>query len=298
MSEQGTIDLAPHTEAPLPLSFDGWANLSARMMNLGKDERLDILDTQQIQVDDWKRCEERYSRALADDIRQGRMDRADLYASKCVAEVERRTSAGAAAPAAPEEVRATIAAPPEPPAVPLPAVPSFMQAVPGAALAPPPYGVRAELFETAMAFELPTALRLRAADALPFGGSSGPSLAAGPTEQKPIGPPSGAGETLDVGVNLMAVMRATLPFAEAPTGSGPVAVVGMSLQTYASLCAALAVFPDREAAIGEKYGVPSEAARVLVETDWRSRLEADPNLRAEWEQLFITYRDWLLRSPR
>jgi hypothetical protein len=295
MSEQGTSDLIPRAEAPMPLSFEGWADLSARMTNLGRDERLDILDTQQIQVDEWMRCEEHYTRALADDIRHGRVERTQLYAGKCVAEVERRGSAGAAAPAPAPEEAPSGAAPTEPMPVPQPAVASFMQAVPGAAPAPQPYGLPAELVETSMAFELPTALRPKPADALPFHGSRDAPLAARPTEQKLPAPPS-AGATIDVGVNLMALVSAPLPFAKAPNGSEP--VVSMPLQTYASFCAELAVFPECAAEIGRKYNVPTLEARAAVEQDWQSRLEAHPNMRAEWEQLFTTYRDWLRQQPR
>lgn len=174
-----------------------------------------------------------------------------------------------------------------------------MQAAPAAASAPPVRGVPAELAATAMAFELPSALRPKPADALPFHESSEPPFAALPSEQKPATPPPGAGETIEEGINLMALVSATLPFVKVPKEVAPaVPVVAMPLQTYASFCAELAVFPERAAEIGRKYNVANEEARAVVDLDWRSRMEAQPAMRAEWEKLFTTYRDWLLRQPR
>jgi hypothetical protein len=299
MSDQATSDVTPPAEDEMPLTFEAWAELSERMVNLSEEERLEILDAQHIEPDEWMRCDEHYALVLVGDIGQGRLERAELYAGKCVAEVERRGSEGAAPPApAPEEEHAPAAQPFEPMPVPQPAVPSFMQAALAGAPAPPVSGVPAELAETAMAFELPSALRLKPADALPFHESSEPPVAALPSERKPATPPPGAGETLDEGVNLMLLVSATLPFGKAPKEVAPASVVAMPLQTYASFCAELAVFPERAAEIGQKYNVASEEARAVLNRDWRSRLEAQPAMRTEWQKLFTTYRDWLLRQPR
>jgi hypothetical protein len=299
MSDQGTSDVLPTAEAWVPLTFEAWAALSARMMNLSEEERLDILDAHPVEPDDWRRCEEHYVHVLAGDVGQGRMERAELYARTCVAEVERRGNEVAASPSpASEEDRAPMAEPTAPVAAPQAAVPSFMHAAVGAAHASPRYGVAAEFVATAMAFELPSALRPKLADALPFHGSSEPSLAASPTEQQPAAPPPGAGETIDVGVNLMALVSAPLPFGQALTGPEPVPGVPMPLQTYASFCAELAVFPQNAAEIGRKYHVPTQEARDVLEREWRSRLEAHPDMHAEWQKLFSAYRDWLLQQPR
>jgi hypothetical protein len=299
MSELGTSRVTPPAEGEVPLSFEAWADLSARMAKLSQDDRRDLLDEQHIEPDDWARCEEHYALALVEDIGHGRLDRAELYAGKCVAEVERRGSEGAASPApGPEEERAAPVHPSEPVPVPEPAVPSFMQATHAAPHAPPVRGVLAELAATATALELPSALRPKPADALPFRESSEPSPAASPSEPKPVTPPPGAGETLDVPTNLMALMSTTLPFAKGPKEAEPVPVPTMSLLPYASYCAELAVFPERAAEIGRKYNLADEDARAAVDRDWRSRLDAHPATRAEWEKHFTAYREWLLRQPR
>jgi len=299
MSDQATSQVTRPAEGEMPLSFEAWAEVSARMLKLSREERLDILDAQHIEPDDWMRCDEHYARALAGDIGQGRRERAELYAGKFVAEVARRGSDSSAPPApAPKEEHAPVAQPSEPLPVPEPAVPSFMQAALAAASAPPVRDVPTELAATAMVFELPNALRPKPADALPFHESSERPFAALPSEQKPAMPPAGAGETLDEGVNLMALVSATLPFVKAPKEGAPVPVVAMPLQTYASFCAELAVFPERTAEIARKYNVASEEVRAVVDRDWRSRMEAQPAIRAAWEKLFTTYRDWLLRQPR
>jgi hypothetical protein len=44
MPEPGTSHQTPAPESSLPLSFDAWTGLSARMMSLDQDRRLDILD--------------------------------------------------------------------------------------------------------------------------------------------------------------------------------------------------------------------------------------------------------------
>jgi hypothetical protein len=299
MSDDGTGDVLPAAEVGVPLTFEAWAALSARMMNLSEEERLDILDAHPVEPDEWRRCEEHYADVLAGDIGQGRMESAELYARMSVAEAERRGNEVVASPLpAPEEERAPTVEPTAPVAAPRAAMPSFMHAAVRAAHAPPRYGVPAELVATAMAFELPAALRPKPADALPFHASSEPSPAASPTEQKPAAPPPGAGETIDVGVNLMALVSAPLPFGKAAAVPEPVPGVPMPLQTYASFCAELVVFPGNAAEIARKYHVPTQEARDVVEREWRSRLEAHPDMHAEWQKLFTAYRNWLLQQPR
>ena len=129
-------DLVRPDGTEMPLSFEAWADLSARMMKRSERWRLDLLDVVQIEPDDWRRCDEHYARVLAGDLRQGRVDRAELYARTCVAEVERREHEDAPTPA-PEEERAPIAEPIPPMPSPSPAVPSFLLALPAPVLAAP-----------------------------------------------------------------------------------------------------------------------------------------------------------------
>ena len=182
---------SPPDDGELPLSFEACAELSARLLGLGQGERLQFLDEREVNPDDWQRCDRHYSLALADDIVRERMERADLYGSKCAAEIERRKDAAARPASEPETARV----PPEPDAdlkldsgalveparVEPPHVPSYLQA--NAAPLPSPFAQPAVLSSknfagTAMAFELPTALRQKvAAAALPFPPGAGSTLA-------------------------------------------------------------------------------------------------------------------------
>jgi len=293
----------PPDGAELPLSFEAWAELSGRLAKLSADERFDLLDERDVANKDWERCDRHYALALADEIGEGRMERARVYAAICAAQIAGRGSAAdmpsvITPPAEASDAKAESS--PEASLAPETAVPTFLQdrgvsAVAIRLMESP----RESLAATAAAFELPTALRSKAADALPFRADAGPSLAVGAAAPKP--PPAravavGSG-TIGIGEDL-AAQHATLPF---PTGAGrpaPVAYPRMPLQTHASLCAELAVFPEKAAEILRKYNVSSDAAHAALEHEWRTRLDAHPDTKVTWDQAFSTYSEWLRRQPR
>ncbi len=72
----------------------------------------------------------------------------------------------------------------------------------------------------------------------------------------------------------------------------------MPLKTHASFCAELALFPEKTAEILQKYKVSGDAARAALEQEWRGRLDAHPDTKAEWDTAFATYRDWLRQQRR
>ena len=288
----------------LPLSFDAWADLSARLATRTQEETFDILDEHDLEVTDWQRCEGHYARALAEDIAQGRMERARHYADTCVAEMEKRpgtTEASGEVAPAPEQIDAMRAdsgrrrrhAPPRQ------ACPASSSHATGLLLQSPVVTAPVQssqrppdhLAGTAMAFELPTAFRRKAAEAPPF--QAGPSplnAATAPGSTSPLGPAPTAGATLGVGSDLLSQARSTLPF-DKTTGAAPrVAYPRMPMQTYASFTAELAVFPEKTAEILQKYNVSSKAARAALEEEWRGRLEAHADVKAEWEAMVATYR--------
>src|SRR5258706_10860453 len=130
MNERAASGEIEASQGGLALAFEGWADLSARLMGLGQEERLDILDAREVDVEDWTRCDEHYCLALAGDVARGVMDRAKIYGLKCATEIERRKTEGAA-----PELLARPAAESEPPprepdqpveAAPI-ALPSFLQ---------------------------------------------------------------------------------------------------------------------------------------------------------------------------
>src|ERR1700734_2492397 len=91
MDEQRAEDKCAGDENPL--DFEAWAALSARMLGRTLDERLDMLEELDVRSADWMRSDEHYASALAADLAEGRMERPERYAGKCVAELERRKRA-------------------------------------------------------------------------------------------------------------------------------------------------------------------------------------------------------------
>jgi hypothetical protein len=312
MSEQPTGPAAAPAPWTPTLSFDAWADLSARLMGLEQDRRFEVLDEQKVPPKEWTRCDQHYVRALGTDVAQGRRERVEIYGRKCAEEMDRRSKAGAA-PAPPEQPApkadpppdapvAAFVAPPAPASEPV-AVPSFLK--PDAAPMPLPPVVRApaNLVATAMAFELPTAIR---AGALPFSKHAAPSLAPFSQQPKPPPPPAeGPGGTQRLGAtmaldnDLHAIVQAALPFAGAPAPKPPPpAFPRMPLQSYATLHAELAAFPQRAAEIRQKYAIADEAAQAALDQSWQARFDAHPETRAEWQRLAVQHRQWLAGQAR
>jgi hypothetical protein len=307
MSETETTGAGGPEAGELPLSFEAWAELSARLLNREQGEQLDILDERKVKFEDWQRCDKHYALTLADDVRHGRMQRVEGYGSTCAAEMARRrkghdaSATAAALPQASEQQSADpVPAAPQPETT----VPSFLQRREGAVAAPfvPPLAVQRpaeQLAGTAMAFELPSALRRKPADALPFQAGASPSLASTPGEARPARDHAPyAGQTLGVGVDLLALAKQSLPFSKGVVGPAPVAYPRMPLETYASFCAELAVAPEKAAETLSKYNVTNAAAHAALDQDWRTRFDAHADTKVEWERLCASYRDWLLSRPR
>ena len=72
------------------IDFETWADLSARMLKLDQEGRFDFLEEQEIDPADFARAEQRWVTALSDDLSAEKMDRVDLYAARCAAEMQRR----------------------------------------------------------------------------------------------------------------------------------------------------------------------------------------------------------------
>ena len=316
MSEQETRGETPPKEPPLPLTFDAWADLSARLLNLGPEQRQEILDEHDVEDDEWTRCDEHYAMTLAGDLGHGRMDRAERYAARCVEEIERRNAQAKAAggeggaPPTPASSKPAAGSTPEPPGearigAPLQQrdvadVPSFLQqyAAPALPLAPPPEELRA----TTDVFQLPTALRN---GALPFKQGAAPSPFAAPSDPMLRRPAENAGETLSLGgtlpveVALRAPGAATLAYAGGvPAAPTPPAFPRMPLQTYASLCAELAAFSGAAPEILARYDVAGDAAKAALDQHWQARFAAHPSTRDEWARLVAQYREYLQGQGR
>ena len=280
-------------ESKLPVGFEAWVELSARLLKLGQDDRIDVLDERRIDVDDWMRCERHYCIALADEVAAGRMERATVYGRACAAELERRRRGPAqsleAPPGSPGD------SPPKREAVapviaPVIEVATFQKetSAPAPATASLPVSPAATLDVA----DLPSFLKQLDGN-LPFAGSISPAFSA--PSAAPTTPAPGAGETMGVGVDLMAQVRATLPFATRTPGP---AFPRLPLQSYASLCAELTVYPERTAEILGKYGIKDDEARLALDTDWRARLANHADTRQTWQGLRAQYEGWLRQQAK
>lgn len=305
MTEHETGEGLASAPAEMQLDFDAWADLSARLMGLDLEARLDLLDEAQVDVRDWSRWEEQYVLAIADDIAQGRMDRAQRYALGCAAEMERRSQAKAAPPPAEEPV-APKAEPPQnepapPPAVPAPAeqTPTYLRQDLARPLRPQVVTPPRELVATAMAFELPTAFRN---GSLPFKKTDTPSSLATSTEPKhPPTAPGGDAQRLGgtQTVDAAALLQAALPFGGTPSPQPRLPEFPrMPLPNYASLHAELAAFPQRAPEIRSKYGIANETVQAALNRDWQARFDAYPETKAEWQRLVAQWQAWLAGQAR
>jgi hypothetical protein len=303
MDEQRAEDQGAGDE--IPLDFEAWAELSARMLGRTLDEQLDTLEELDVRSADWTRSDQHYASALVADLAEGRMERAERYAGKCVAELERRKRA-------PQQPEPEAAEPPvEPRAVaaadlgaasPPPDLATFQVVAqlpgPGAGPLPPVASAPEGVTGTVAGFVLPAALR-EAQGWLPFV----PAQNVAPAPQPPsaagtVPLPSAAGSgTLPLGADPMADARATLPFTTTAPGDA-VRFPRLPLETYAWLCAELAVAPERTAETLAKYKVEDEAVRRALDEDWGLRAAQYPDTRAELERLVSVYKASLRRKPR
>ncbi|WP_437931707.1 hypothetical protein WMF37_21430 [Sorangium sp. So ce291] len=253
----------------LPLDFEAWSELSARLLGRDVDARLDLLAEAELEPVDWNRCDMHWSLALAQDIAAGRLDRAQRHGGRCATELAQRRRPDAAA--------------------------QPVSLAPGgaAAVASPPRS----LIGTSPSVEVPSHLRA-AASALPFKSTSSKAVASfsapGPA---PVPHDPTRGETMPLGMSLTAHVEAVLPFASKPGGRpAQPRAPRVSLQTYAALCAELSVAPDRTADILRKYDIRDEASRRAIDEEWRARFEAQPEALAEWRDLCARYRALVLRQ--
>jgi len=313
---------APRENPPAaaPLDFDAWADLSARLLQRDEEQRLDILADEEVELDAWARCDERWSAELVSDIARGRMDRAHQYGARCADELKRR-AAEASAPKAEPPREVAVASPPaseprpaEPPAPistprqgpPPPVMPSFLAAAPlGAApLAAAPLAAAQPISpldgleeEHTISVVLPPPSS-RAPVPLPFSSKPSPEFVASfsAPRKAPAREPSAALDQT-APANAMSPIPVALPFggqaaAPAPASASP----RMTLQSYASLCAELSVTPEKSAEILRRYGIQDEAARRTLDQQWRARLQVHAPSQQEWQKLYTTYRDWLRRK--
>lgn len=63
----------------------------------------------------------------------------------------------------------------------------------------------------------------------------------------------------------------------------------LSLAQYASLCAELAVFPEKTEGIFWRYGLGADEKRSAVDAAWKERLRHEPAAYDAWQELYRRY---------
>ncbi|MGK3999125.1 hypothetical protein [Sorangium sp. So ce1024] len=67
----------------------------------------------------------------------------------------------------------------------------------------------------------------------------------------------------------------------------------LSLEQHASMCAELAVAPDKGPEILARHGL-TEATRAQVDEHWRARIAADARAGEAWQRAYALHRHRLL----
>jgi hypothetical protein len=153
----------------------------------------------------------------------------------------------------------------------------------GAELGPAPgSNARPSLAGTAMALELPAEV-WRERGKLPFGEPL-PPPAMGDKKQshttKPVPVMRGPGDTVGVDDDMISRAVAAVPFLGETIGSGRVPFPRLSVESYASLHAELAVRPELSGAILLRYRVVSHASLQALDAHWVERFASHPEEKA------------------
>jgi hypothetical protein len=169
---------------------------------------------------------------------------------------------------------------------------------------PAPFQPAAFAMATVAAEVPPELAALFAKEALPFAPKTDAAPPSQPAPQPaPPSPPApfqpAAFATATVAAEVPPELAAlftkqSLPFKSAPaqpakpppsTPTGPPAI-SLTLDQYAALCAALAVFPQEVEKVFLRYGLADLRQRLTVDLGWRERLRNDAALYQEWTALY------------
>ena len=142
------------------------------------------------------------------------------------------------------------------------------------------------------------AVALSEDDVLPFGEQPSAPFRAALASGAAGLPAADVGET-GVVPALLVDVNETLPFGlPAVDDQAAGAATKLSLEQYASLCAELAVYPQRGDSIRQRYGFRNSEEQVKEDRAWSTQLAGDAARTREWQALVRHYQTWLLRNPR
>jgi hypothetical protein len=294
VSEQGSSpEAAP---VGVTMSFEQWAEVSAKLLKRKGGEREEILGRHGIEPEDWTRIDDHFKRALGEDISEGDGQLGVRYGAVCVAELERRRAELVAPPPA-EEPPAAAEPAPEAAAPPVTVIPSYLRG-PGAGVAAPiiatlplpPEGPSHSLVSTLAALPRPP----DGAPALPFGPEPSAEFVASLAAPAAAPSPRVGGETLPVAANLAQAARATLPFGKTGAAAPKPATMRLTLEDYAAVCVELTLYPDRAVKVMRAYHIPDEQTLRAIDADWKQRLSAHTDTHQRWQELYVAHRNRLL----
>jgi hypothetical protein len=235
-------------------------------------------------VDRWERADRAWTEALAGDIGRGDMARASRYGALCRAEVQRRAN-GAPPPRA---VPAPDPAPVDVPEVSAPSlkVPTYLM---------PDSPPRAAAFLADVDVESTMEAAMDGGGTLPFGPKATPAFEAWLGSSAPPSPrptaPVGGDDDVSAFLNGTAIVVPGAVGAPAlPFHPSAAADPAMPVEQYASLCAALSVFPARTQAILARFGLGDDEARRGLDDAWRGAFARDPGALARWQELVTRFR--------
>jgi hypothetical protein len=72
----------------------------------------------------------------------------------------------------------------------------------------------------------------------------------------------------------------------------------LGVEQYASLSAELAVYPQRDDAVRQRYGFRNAEEQRREDEAWAAQFRLDPALARRWQDLVGQYQAWLLNNPR
>ena len=71
----------------------------------------------------------------------------------------------------------------------------------------------------------------------------------------------------------------------------------LTVEQYAALCVACALFPDRTVAVWYQFGVPDESAHRELNAEWHAKMGDDSGLQQRWIALCGHYRGYYAQWP-
>lgn len=283
------------------LKLERYADILAHVVHFGTERTAEVVRRFGFTPEAWAAVDRAWSRELALGIKRQQHDQGLRFSTTFHKRRQRLAAeqpnlegigdapAASAAPAPPAKAPSAesvalpsfMVAAPKPAAAPIAKRPPTLPSVPAPAEEPLPFVERAPT--AALESALAHAEKVQ-----------GPKVVKTPTPQVTTAP---------MNERLAALARQHLPFGapaapprnEPAESELPESRLPLSMEQHASLRVELEVYPDRSAAVLQRYGLRAEQW-ASVDAGWQARIDDDPHLRTAWEQASAQYRAWLLQT--